>query len=103
MVLQPGYKLTGDEIDIVLIRYCPENPEKGYVPAYNFSINLKSNNAVIGHLNLRIGTNESIKKYVGHVGFGIDEDYRGNKYAAKACYLIKDVIIKNKINPVWVT
>ena len=102
-MLKPGDKIIGEEIDLVFIRYGPANLEKAYVPAYHFSINLKSNNMAIGHLNLRLGTNENIRKYIGHIGFGINENYRGNKYAAKACYLIKDLIIQNKIKPVWIT
>ena len=46
---------------------------------------------MIGHINLRIGNTEKILKYIGHIGYGIDEQYRSNKFAAKACKLVKKV------------
>lgn len=45
------------------------------------------NGTVIGHCDLRIGHNE--KTYIGgNIGYGIEEEYRGNHYAAKACELL---------------
>ena len=45
------------------------------------------NGEKIGYCDLRIGHNE--KAYIGgNIGYGIDEAYRGNRYAAKACKLL---------------
>ncbi|MCR8968450.1 GNAT family N-acetyltransferase [Facklamia sp. 7083-14-GEN3] len=60
--------------------------EKNWVPAYYFDICLL-NGTKIGYCDLRIGHNKNT--YIGgNIGYGIDADYRGNHYAAKACRLL---------------
>ena len=69
-------------------------PEKKYVPAYDFAICKGSEK--VGEINLRIGyggfgPDESSLYYGGQIGYGIDEQYRGNGYAVRACRLLLPV------------
>ena len=74
------------EIYLRLDRTCEALPEKNWVPAYYFSICLPDGTKV-GQCDLRIGHNDRL--YIGgNIGYGIDEPYRGNRYAAKACELL---------------
>jgi tagatose 1,6-diphosphate aldolase len=41
--------------------------------------------------------------YAGHIGYGINERYRSNRYAAKACNLIKPVAIDHGFKTLWIT
>ncbi len=102
-IVKPGTRIEGNEVDLLLDKCSSGDHEKNYVPAYNFSILLSNSETSIGHLNLRIGTNKSITNCVGHVGFGIDEEFRGNGCAAKASDLIKNLILQHKLEPVWIT
>ena len=78
--------LRDKEIFLRLNRTCEAQPEKKWLPAYYFDICLL-NGEKIGYCDLRIGHNE--KTYIGgNIGYGIDEAYRGNRYAAKACKLL---------------
>lgn len=78
--------LRDGEIFLRLARTCDAQPEKRWLPAYYFDICLLSGEK-IGYCDLRIGHNE--KTYVGgNIGYGIDEEYRGHHYAAKACKLL---------------
>lgn len=78
--------LRTSEIFLNLTKTSEEQPEKRWVPAYYFDICLLDG-TVIGHCDLRIGHNE--KTYIGgNIGYGIDENYRGHRYAAKACELL---------------
>lgn len=78
--------LITTEIFLRLTKACEAQPEKKWLPAYYFDICLL-NGTVIGHCDLRIGHNE--KTYIGgNIGYGIDEEYRGHHYAAKACELL---------------
>ena len=66
-------------------------PEKKYVPAYDFAICKGSEK--VGEINLRIGyggfgPDESSLYYGGQIGYGVDEKYRGNGYAVRACQLL---------------
>lgn len=78
--------LKTDEIWLKLTRTAEEQPEKKWLPAYYFDICLPDGTAV-GHCDLRIGHNE--KTYIGgNIGYGVEEAYRGHRYAAKACELL---------------
>ena len=78
--------LRDDEILLKLERTCEGQPEKDWVPAYYFGICLLDGTR-IGQCDLRIGHNDRL--YIGgNIGYGIDEGYRGHRYAAKACRLL---------------
>ncbi len=78
--------LRDTEICLKLKNTCEAQPEKRWLPAYYFDICLLDGKH-IGHCDLRIGHND--KTYIGgNIGYGIDEEYRGNHYAAKACRLL---------------
>ena len=78
--------LRDGELQLRLIKTAQEQPEKRWLPAYYFDICLLSGEKV-GNCDLRIGHND--KTYIGgNIGYGIDEAYRGHRYAAKACRLL---------------
>lgn len=86
------HDVLGDgEIDIVLNEKYPGDSAKGFVPSYKFNILLHRTGEKIGHINLRLGDTEKVVKYIGHIGYGIEEPFRGKRIASKACNLIKKV------------
>ena len=54
-------------------------------------------------VNLRLGYTAHLVKYGGHIGCGIDEPYRGNRYAAKACNHILPVAQDYGMDVLWIT
>lgn len=95
--------LTDSEIDISLERTSPANPKRGWAPAYEFKITLHGKNEKIGGISLRVDNTEHIEQYVGHIGYGISSSYRGHRYAAKACKLIKKVALDHGMKTLWIT
>ncbi|HYF81865.1 MAG TPA: GNAT family N-acetyltransferase [Clostridia bacterium] len=83
--------LSDGEIDIVLYEKYPGDSTKGFVPVFKFSILLNKTGEKIGYINLRLKDTEKIVRYIGHIGYGINEAFRGNKFASKACNLVKKV------------
>lgn len=79
--------LTDSEIELRIKEKLPADALKKFVPAYSFSIHLLGKEEIIGFLNLRVGFNESIV-YAGNIGYSINEAYRGNHYAQKACEIV---------------
>lgn len=76
-------------------------PEKRWLPAYYFDICLMDGTK-IGQCDLRIGQND--KTYIGgNIGYGIDEAYRGHRYAAKACLLLFRQARKHGMTYLYVT
>lgn len=94
--------LTDGEIDLKIEEKVPSNEEKAYVPAYKYKITLHNSADNIGTIDIRIGYNENLY-YGGHIGYRIEENYRGNSYASKACKIIKDVAIAHGMNTLIIT
>lgn len=93
--------LRNEEIYLRLDRRAEGDPEKGWVPAYHFSICLPDGTAV-GHCDLRIGHNQKLY-YGGNIGYGVDEPYRGHHYAGKACKLLFELAQKHDLGYVYIT
>ena len=86
--------LSDDEIYLVCTAKKPPVPEKKYVPVYEFAV--CKGGEKIGGIELRVGykgygLDEGSLYYGGQIGYGIDEKYRGNGYAARACKLLAPV------------
>jgi predicted acetyltransferase len=95
---------TDSEIEVVVKdREIPPDNKHGYVPAYEFTVRLPVIHTPVGRINLRIGNTEHVIKYGGHIGYGIEEKYRGHHYAAKACRLIKQVALDHGLDTLWIT
>lgn len=103
MVLKDYDILESNEIFLQLISKSEGNEAKGFSPEFKFDIKLKNGCKRIGHINLRLGNSEKVIKYIGHIGYGIDQEYRGNKYASKACKVAQKIFIDHNMSKVIVT
>jgi len=97
--------LTDGEIYLVCTEKKPANPEKKHVPSYSFAI-CRSGEKV-GTLNLRIGYggghHNSSLYYGGHIGYEIQEPYRGKSYATRACKLLAPIARHHKMQTLLIT
>ena len=96
-------KFSDGEIEVAVSEKRPAIPEKGYVPAYWFDIRLVGRPGRIGRVDLRIGNTGHLILYGGHIGYSIDAEYRGHRFAARACNLIKPVAIDHNLKTLWIT
>ena len=81
-------ELTDGIIHLICTAKRPGDAEKKLVPAYDFAVCKGSEK--IGEINLRIGYTDGLY-YGGQIGYGINEKYRGNGYAGRACRLLLPV------------
>ncbi|MBT4498493.1 MAG: GNAT family N-acetyltransferase [Gemmatimonadetes bacterium] len=95
--------LTDGEIDLILERTFDGIPGTTWSPSYNFKISLHDKRGKIGNISLRIGHTDHLRLYAGHIGYGIDLNHRGHRYAAKACQLVKQVALDHDFSEVWIT
>ena len=54
-------------------------------------------------MDLRVGLPEKLKLMGGHIGYGVEEPYRGQRYAARSCRLLLPFARTPGINPVVIT
>jgi tagatose 1,6-diphosphate aldolase len=98
----PG-KLQDNELELVLAQRMPADPVKDWAPSYVFQMIRSETGRSMGSINLRIGTSEHLVKYAGQIGYGVDEQFRGNRYAVRSCLLIFPLAKLHGINPLWIT
>ena len=86
-------ELSDGVIHLVCTAKNPAIPEIHWVPSYEFIICKGSEK--IGNISLRIGYGggeyNANLYYGGQIGYCIDEPYRGNGYAVRACSLLASV------------
>lgn len=86
--IEPG-ELTDGVISLALKRYTEDvDAAKQHVPYYEFDVIDVCSGEVAGGLVLRAGYNPHIDNCAGNVGYGIDEKFRGMRYAARAAALV---------------
>lgn len=81
--------MRDDVIKLTLLKLLPHgHPDMGEMPILFFRIRLL-NGTWIGNCDLRLG-DSNVTEILGHVGYSIQEVYRGHHYAVRACKLLCD-------------
>ena len=93
-------ELSDGVIHLVCTEKKPGIPEKKWVPSYEFIICKGSEKA--GNISLRIGYSDGLY-YGGQIGYNIDEKYRGNGYAVRACRLLQRVAAAHGMKTLLIT
>jgi tagatose 1,6-diphosphate aldolase len=86
----------------------PGERSRGWVPSYHFWMKLDMTQAfapvrIAGGIGLRVGTNDEIRKYAGHVGYHVYPPARGHHYAERACRLLLPLARAHGIGELWIT
>ena len=76
--------LVHGEVSLRFVEYVPLDGRGGLAPFYHFKIQAGSAGEV-GHINFRIGSSEHVQLCAGHIGYRIEEKFRGHGYALQAC------------------
>jgi tagatose 1,6-diphosphate aldolase len=63
----------------------------------------KSAQQIVGGIDLRIGTSQRLIMYAGQVGYGVDEIFRGHRFAARSVRLLFPLALRHHLNPLWIT
>ena len=93
-------ELSDGNLTLVCIAKNPTEPEKKWVPSYRFDICICGKR--VGETDMRIGYTEGLY-YGGQIGYGIDEEYRGNGYAVLACKLLLPIAKFHKMSKLLIT
>lgn len=70
------------------------------VPAYRFDILVWGRKA--GTISLRVGDDERLLRYAGHVGYAVDEPWRGRHLAERATRLLFPLARAHGLDPLWI-
>ena len=98
----PGRLIDGD-LELVLVEKRPADPSRDYVPAYKFKMTLAGQCVEVGAIELRVGETDHIVMYAGHVGYRVNPEHRGHRYAARACKLLLPLARSHGLETLWIT
>ncbi|MES2450149.1 MAG: GNAT family N-acetyltransferase [Pseudomonadota bacterium] len=93
--------MTDSAITLRLRELRPANADKGYVPARIYDIVLEDE--AVGHVVLRIGDNDALRRYAGHIGYQVEPQHRGRGYAAAAVRLLLPIARRAGMQELWIT
>lgn len=83
-------KYSDGEIDLVEMYKVKGDEFNGFCPTVYYEIRLKEINKKVGRCDLRIGMDSELY-YAGNIGYSVAKQYRGNRYAYKACRILFDI------------
>jgi len=72
------------------------------VPEYRFAIHRRSDGLRVGRIHIRVTSDESIVRSLGHSGYAVDEPHRWKGYASRAIRLIIGLARFWNVLPLWV-
>ena len=98
----PG-ELTDRELTLVLVEKCPADPQRELVPEYRFEMRRAGIEEKVGHICLRVGLTPQLRRFGGHIGYGVDPPYRGRRFAARSCRLLFPLAQSHCLDPLLVT
>jgi len=90
-------------IELILERITPADPATGRVIAEHYAIVEKDSGQIAGTIRLRLSNADDIRLYAGHIGYRVNEAYRGNHYAQQACTLLKARALEHGFRELWIT
>ncbi|HNZ09360.1 MAG TPA: GNAT family protein [Bacillota bacterium] len=101
--VDPGIPDDGT-VELLLDRYTEDvDKARSFVPFYEFKVALSGTGKPVGGIVLRVGYNDHVIMCAGHIGYGIDEPFRGNGYASRAVVLLADFARKLKMPQLVIT
>lgn len=92
--------LSGERITLKIIEKHPGN--EVLIPFYYYDIYENKSNQPIGKISIRMGCNDQ-SYYNGHIGYEIDEAYRGHRYSLESALLVLQVAKFHQMAFIYVT
>ena len=97
-----GPVLAGKEIDL-----CPRGRNAadlttGIRESHTYDICLPGTRTAVGYVSLRLGESPELY-YLGHIGYRVEEDFRGHGYAGKAVAMLYPVMERLGLASVVIT
>lgn len=93
---------TDGEIDLCLSDEDVRDVKCGISDGYLFYLYRHRTRKYVGYVSLRLGESPSLY-YLGHIGYRIEQEYRGHGYAGRACRLMLPLMRQHGLRSVVIT
>lgn len=94
--------LRDDQIALLLNNEDVYDPALGIDDGYTFYIQDRKSRRRAGYISLRLGESPQLY-YLGHIGYRVEEPFRGHGYAARACRLLIPFMRQLNLGSVCIT
>jgi len=98
----PGALVDGD-LDLRLVETVAADHARGFAPTYRFAMVRSGTETLMGGITLRVGFTQNMELFRGHIGFRVEEEFRGNRYALRSCRLLAPLARHHLLVPLWIT
>lgn len=93
--------LVDQDLTLRLDITCHHNPVEGWPAFYQFS--MQQNDQIAGVIHLRIGDQAELTGHLGHIGYEVFPDFRGQRFALRATQLLLPLARQNGLQELWIT
>jgi tagatose 1,6-diphosphate aldolase len=94
--------LAGAEIDLCLRERNTVDLSTGIRESFTYDICLPGSRTAMGYVSLRLGESPELY-YLGHIGYRVEEGFRGHGYAGKAVAMLLPVMNRLCLRSVVIT
>ncbi|HVT14465.1 MAG TPA: GNAT family N-acetyltransferase [Fimbriimonadaceae bacterium] len=95
--------LEDGDLILILREAEPARPQEGWASSFYFEMIERASGAKAGGLRLRFAETEELVLYGGQIGYGVDEPFRGRRFAARSVRLLLPVARLAGMEELWVT
>ena len=90
------------DLRLILAERVPAQGSPWGVPAYTLRMQIGSG-AYVGRIRLRVGWSDEVIRYAGHVGYAVEAEHRGHRYAERACRMLVPLARAHEMDRLWIT
>jgi len=98
----PGV-LRDEDLLLTLSETLQADTARGWAPCYMFHMINGERGRKVGEIQLRIGFTEHLRLYAGHIGYSVEADFRGHRFAARSIQLLMPLARKHGFSELWIT
>lgn len=100
-LLDPGPLRDGD-LELAMLDRSTDGPYPGWGPTYTFEMRSVPGGTRMGEVRFRTGDADTVLRYPCHVGYEVDESYRGHRYAARSIRLLVPFARAHGLTALWI-
>jgi len=99
--VDPGELVEGD-LRLALAEKGCKPVERPLFAFYKFEMRHVDDELLMGKITLRIGDADTVLRYPGHLGYDVEPEYRGHRYAVRSVRMLLPLARQHGQRRVWV-